>query len=120
MNEIEQAIADMLKYEDFCVLTTDNLKDDGLAEGDTVFISGTQATPESLEDVYTLRLKMIVCSLVDDHVQTDKFYLVDPASLTRVDETRQQELTALLEVDFAEEEPAIDEVEEARRDATMN
>ena len=92
---------DMLNFGRFCDVTSTKLEDNGLPEGTTVFISGTQVLPIT-EDGYTQRIYMVVCPIVDKTVHTGLFQLVDPSSLAPVSKGRQKRLTKRMEEQFEE------------------
>ena len=101
--KIEKMVDDSIKYPNFCNVMTEDLVEHGLNKGDTVFISGNQAVREDENDIYNLRLKMVVCAMDGDHVVTTQFFLVDPNVLKRVTKPRQERLFSILEDDFSEQ-----------------
>ena len=106
MSKVKQKDLDnMLGYEDFCTVVNVKLEEDGLAKGTSVFIAGTQAIPVAPKDLYNFRLNIFVAPMdKEGHIDTTKFYVVDPASLKRVSKTRAKKFKRILEKDFAKPE----------------
>lgn len=97
----QKDIDNMLGHEDFCVVVNDKLEEDGLPSGTNVFIAGTQPVPVEEGDIYDFRLKMLVTKMdADGHVDSSKFYIVDPASLKRVTKARAKKFRRIMEKDF--------------------
>lgn len=98
----------ILKFGDFATVTNNSLADDNLPENSTVFVATTQPVREQ-EDLYTLRVKAIVCKVEDEHIVQAPMYMVDPASLEYVDDKTQERLTEVMHEDFDKKEEVEDE-----------
>ena len=90
----------MIAFKDFVSVKNETLVEAGINQGDELFIAGSQPVQEDQEDLYNLRLKLIACTLKGDHVNTDKFYLIDAKNVEKVADDRQTTLTQILELDF--------------------
>ncbi len=113
----QKDIDNMLKYGDFCRLTTDKLTNDGLKEGTRVFIAGTQVVPISADDLYTQRIKLLAAPLEDNHINSAKIYLIDPNSVKRLGKRLVEKLKQVMEEDFAPEQQELP-LEEKEVEAT--
>ncbi len=105
MGEIIKAVENMLTMGDFVSVKNNSLKKEfGISKGDNVFITGSKALPYDEKDPYNLRLYMLVCLVVDEHVVSDKILVTDAKNFVKVDADRQAELTSILEGDFPQAE----------------
>lgn len=94
-----------MKYintDDFCEIITDNLKDDGLARGQRVYVVGQRALPISEQDPYTQRIKFFVHILKNKKTMEfdQRLFIVDPLSIKKVGEKEQKKLSERLKALF--------------------
>lgn len=89
-------IKNLIKTGDFCEITTDQFIHEDVKRGQLVYVAGAKAFPITEEDPYTQRIKLYVHRLVDEVVQTQNLYLMDPASVTKASKSRQKKLTKKL------------------------
>lgn len=93
-----------IRSGDFCQIVSDKFADIGVKRNTLVYVVGTKAIPESEEDPYTQRIKMLVHLVgVGDHVNFEHVYIMDPNSIQKVDENKQEHLITVLEEDFKDE-----------------
>ena len=87
----------LIRPMDFCVIKGKKLNKDGFFKGDLVFVAGTKLLPSNAKDPYVQRIYMI-CERTTKagYVDHSNMYLMDPRSLTKVTDERQEELTELL------------------------
>lgn len=85
---------------DFVEVVTDKFEEHGVKRGHIVFVAAVKAFPESENDPYTQRIKMLVHLVKDDHVQYEGgLFIMDPHSLQQVSPLRQRNLTNILAQD---------------------
>ena len=101
---IKKKIDSMLKPSDFVVVVGDSLEDSGLPEGSEALIAATQAIPHDEEDIYNLRMHVIIHNVVDGHVDSSRLLMVDPKNVKLVSEERNLELGHIFTLDFAVDE----------------
>lgn len=85
---------------DFCIITTTELLSDKVATGDYVWVAGVRAVPLTEEDPYTQRIVMLVHRLINEHIQSDQLYVIDPVALTKTDSETKKRLHNQLELDY--------------------
>lgn len=85
---------------DFCLITTTELLSDKVETGDYVWVAGLKAIPISEEDPYTQRIVMLVHRLVNDHIQSEQLYIIDPGALSKADNETKKRLNNQLGIDF--------------------
>lgn len=103
LDDIEKIVSGMIKTGEFCKVSTKALEDINLSKGSFVYVGGVQAIPENPEDPYTQRVKFIVCPLVDNHIMSDKFFMIDPRNVKKVTKKVQTLLEGMMEEDFSTE-----------------
>lgn len=84
---------------DFCEIVSTEFKDDGLKRGNYVFVAGQRAFPISEEDMYTQRI-VFLCHKCDRKGELDMkagFYLIDPNSLLKLPEDKQERMYEVFE-----------------------
>ena len=99
--KIQDMIDNMLEPSDFVVVVNDSLEEYDLYEGSEALVAATQAIPNDENDIYNLRLHVVVHAVVDSHVDTSRMIMIDPLSVTQVSEERGKELTDIFALDFA-------------------
>lgn len=91
-DKIKEAIENAIKPDDFCQLVSDKFDKWGMPEGSYVYVASTKALPESEEDIYWQRIKMI-CHPArpdeEDLIDTTKLVFIDPSNLVKVDDDMQ-------------------------------
>ena len=85
--------SDMLKFNDFVTVISDNLEVNGVKKGTRMFIAGTITLPTS-EDGYSQRIYMNTCPVYNDIVDTNLILLVDPKELKKVGKAAQKRAEA--------------------------
>jgi len=82
----------------FVFVNTDKFEaeEGGVKKGDVLFVVGTRALPLSKEDPYTQRVFIMAQPVVDDYIDTTgKVYILDPLSVTNVEEGEAKRLMEL-------------------------
>lgn len=89
-------VAHLIQQGDFCEIVSTEFKDDGLKRGNYVFVAGQRAFPISEDDMYTQRI-VFMCHKCNRKGVLDMeagFFLIDPASLMKLPEDKQEKLYA--------------------------
>lgn len=93
----------LIHNNDFCEIVTDKFAEADVKRGHVVFVAGHKALPEDETDPYTQRIKFLVHLVRDEHVLTDKIFIMDPRSLQKVASGKQKRLTKIFKQDFSED-----------------
>lgn len=91
---------DYIKPLDFVKAKDDHLAKEGIDKNAIIFVAAVKAFPISEEDPYTQRVKLLVQLVVDNHIQTDKLFAIDPDSVQKVSVVQQRKLTNIMKQDF--------------------
>jgi hypothetical protein len=95
---------DLIRPNDFCEIITDKFLDQGVAQGQRVYIAGHRAFPENQEDPYTQRIKFFVHLVVGDAFDP-RLFVMDPRSLRKVKPKEQKKLAAKFKELYEERVP---------------
>ena len=100
------AMERLIKDGDFCEVVSDKFVEHGTKRGHVVYVAGHKAIPENPEDLYTQRIKLLVHKMDrQGHVLPDEgVYIMDPSSLQKVKQSRQDIFRKILEEDFGKDE----------------
>lgn len=89
-------IDDLIHAGNFCEIITDKFIHEEVKRGHLVYVAGHKALPEDENDPYTQRIKFF-CHLVDKYGHIDeRFFIMDPKSLQRVDKRKQKKFEKLV------------------------
>lgn len=98
----------MTKYivdGNFCEIVTDKFVEQGVKRGRLVYVAGHRALPIAENDPYTQRIKFMVHLLEGESVKPMLgLFLMDPDSLAKVDDNKQEKLEAIFKDEFQEED----------------
>lgn len=67
----------------------------GIKLGEVVFVAGTKILPISEDDPYTQRVFVYVQPVVDDYIDMEHFYLMDPIHVTNLPKEENERLLQL-------------------------
>ena len=101
---LEEKVKTLISNEDYVSIDVAGIHED-LVLNDVVYVAGTQVVHEDKDDLYNLRLKLLVQLTAGDMTldRGGQIYLVDPCSFTKVCEEQQARYEEINNVE--EEEP---------------
>ena len=107
--KIKAMVDRMAKPGDFILVDTDELEEYDMFRDSEAMVAATQPVPYDEEDIYNLRLHVVLHPVVDDHVDPTKFIMLDPKYIRDMPSKRFKELSDMFVLDFQTPKPTEDD-----------
>lgn len=98
--KIKDMVDSMLKPFDFVTVINDSMEEFDLPKGGEAIVAATQAVPCDEEDIYNLRMHIVVHPIKGDHVDSSYMILIDPKNVELMPVKRAKKLEEIFILDF--------------------
>lgn len=104
--DFREHLESLIQSGDLVRVKDDSCEKDGYPLGTEFLVAGIRALPVDKDDPYVQKIFMITNVLLDGKFETD-LILMDPMCLERVSEERAEEIKAIIEKQFANDDASV-------------